>query len=94
MALGKCPECDGMVSSTAASCPHCGNTKFRVPTGRKVTVPCPNCEWKYSLPVSEIVEMSRFGRDPWECSWCNKTRKFIETELKDLRDDSLYPKPR
>lgn len=25
MALSSCPECDGKVSSTAKTCPHCGH---------------------------------------------------------------------
>ena len=26
MAIIKCPECDGKVSSTAKTCPHCGRS--------------------------------------------------------------------
>lgn len=26
MAIIKCPECDGKVSSTAKTCPHCGHS--------------------------------------------------------------------
>lgn len=40
MALGKCPECAGRVSTTAIACPHCGNTAFVGPTGKSVAEKC------------------------------------------------------
>jgi ribosomal protein L37AE/L43A len=43
MALQRCPECKGQVSSTAEKCPHCGKTlKIRVPADGSMGV-CPKC---------------------------------------------------
>lgn len=93
MALGTCPDCGGVVSTTASSCPHCGNTKFSVPTGRKVKIQCWCSSKLFSGDlhgyVFQKIERDRFGPHP--CSDCNDTSYMEVDELRDVRDGSLGP---
>lgn len=95
MALGKCPECAGAVSSTATACPHCGNTKFFAPTGRTIKVRCPDCVWLDGPNATEMLQNRMlFGDDnPLACSKCHKTREVEVSEMEDLRDGSLHSGP-
>jgi hypothetical protein len=77
MAIGPCPECGGKVSTTAVSCPHCGNTAFRVPTGKCSVVPCDVCR-------GEVRKSGCSG-----CNSCNGKGKKIAHEYRDSRDGSL-----
>jgi len=78
MALGKCPDCDGKVSTTATVCPHCGNTQFDVRTGRLVDVVCFICN---GTPREKA------------CGLCHGSGQHEVPEWKDLRDDSLFARP-
>jgi hypothetical protein len=75
MALGKCPECDGNVSTTAEACPHCGNVKFRVPTGKTFGE---RCNWCAGL--SRVTS----------CPICKGARQVQRVEVRDLRDGSIH----
>lgn len=80
MALGKCPECDGIVSTTASACPHCGNTNFSVPTGKWAAQKCSDCNGSGRCgPVDETIL----------CGLCLGTGQRRLSEMKDLRDGSL-----
>ena len=82
MALGKCPECAGSVSTTAEACPHCGNTKFWVATGNRLEVQCSFCKGRGTWHVGD-----GFGTRP--CDECNTTGRVSVDQEKDLRDGSL-----
>lgn len=56
MALLVCPECTGAVSSTAASCPHCGYVPARV--GRAKRRPMP--PWKIAITALAYVLAALF----------------------------------
>jgi Zn finger protein HypA/HybF involved in hydrogenase expression len=86
MALGKCPECAGAVSTTATSCPHCGNTKFQVPSGRFVKQRCRQCLGAKYNPVD-------YGGKGEACPKCSGTGEQPVAEVKDLRDGSLHVPP-
>ena len=66
MALGKCPECVGIVSTTAKACPHCGSTAFLVRTGRRVLGRCRYCD---GSGKNELYDGSLGG----VCVGCNGT---------------------
>jgi predicted amidophosphoribosyltransferase len=51
MALTKCPDCQGDVSSTADRCPHCGRAIARGFLGRAGTERAFNVGCLVSLPV-------------------------------------------
>jgi hypothetical protein len=78
MALGKCPVCEGKVSSAAETCPRCGNTRFRVPTGRVISQECVFCGG--GVPFFESNE----------CPSCSGYSHRYYAELRDLRDGSLH----
>lgn len=80
MALGKCPECAGSVSTTAIACPHCGNTTFLVPTRKSVAQKCSWCHGS----GTDYMDAWRFS-----CTRCRGTGQQQWVELKDLRDGSL-----
>ncbi|MDF1753276.1 MAG: hypothetical protein P1U89_10910 [Verrucomicrobiales bacterium] len=40
--LGKCPTCNGLISLSAVSCPHCGEIDFF--EEREVSGACPTCK--------------------------------------------------
>jgi len=75
MSLGKCPECDGKVSTTADACPHCGNVRFRVPTGKTFGE---RCNWCAGLSRG------------MSCIICKGTGQVQHAEVRDLRDDSIH----
>jgi hypothetical protein len=103
MALGTCPECAGKVSTTADACPHCGNTHFRVDTGKFLYRPCPSCGgsgYIYSKPSHECHETIWEGQIfPCHQShfilredcWCFGGRMRVE-QFEDLRDGSIHEK--
>jgi phage FluMu protein Com len=86
MAIGNCPECNGRVSSTAASCPHCGNIQFRSLTGTTLAGRCPRCKGSGVSALDEDTAL-RFGYSP--CSSCNATGRIDLVESRNLVDGSL-----
>jgi hypothetical protein len=90
MALGACPECAGKVSTNADSCPHCGNMRFRVNTGRVVDKICTLCDGSgyRERPRSFDSQFDHLLPSKVRCGcsaghwWCK--------EFKDLRDGSLH----
>jgi hypothetical protein len=87
MALGKCPECAGSVSTTAKVCPHCGNTKFEGATGRRIKVGCKYC----SATGSRTHGDPETGFSTYTCDQCKGSGQLELVEFKDLRDNSPRP---
>jgi hypothetical protein len=81
MALSKCPECNGQVSTTAKSCPHCGNTQFTAPTGRRVRVTCCRCKG---------LGEHDYGHEYIDCRRCHSTGLVDVPEYKNLLEGSLF----
>lgn len=77
MALGKCPECAGSVSTTASACPHCGNTRFWVTTGKQLKVVCSTCKGSRKFGTYHDIQC------PCHTGW------VYVYEEEDLRDGSL-----
>lgn len=42
--LGKCPTCNGVVSTNSKSCPHCGEVSFKAIVLLDSVVKCARCE--------------------------------------------------
>jgi hypothetical protein len=80
MALSKCPECGGLVSSTASACPHCGNRAFSFLTGNQFKVNCRYCKGKGS--TTNLYEETR------RCYQCLGTGCVLVGEWRDSRDGS------
>ncbi len=86
MALGKCPECAGSLSSTAKTCPHCGNTRFTAPTGNTRKGRCPSCEGAgVTWYEADSYPMSHYST----CDNCKSTGAIDLVESKNLVDGSL-----
>ena len=87
MSLGPCPECGYKVSSTADSCPSCGNRNFLVETGKVYMGVCDLCHGRGVIKAETIpVDPDAYT----ECPWCKKTGKRKYVELKDTRSGELY----
>jgi hypothetical protein len=90
MALVSCPECGGRISSTAASCPRCGNTDFLQRTGRDVEVTCHLC---YGTGTTTIGGGdSDYPESVLVCFLCHGKKKLIRTEFKDARTGNVLTK--
>ena len=80
MALINCPECNGVVSDKAHTCPHCGYPLEDMKNNNKTLIDCPNCgekidslskfcpECGISLKKSDVVETVNLI----ECPQCGK----------------------
>lgn len=64
MSLIRCPECSFQISSSANSCPKCGNTNFYVTTDYKNLGYCQDCD---GTGISGDVESFM------DCRYCNGT---------------------
>jgi len=91
MAMGRCPECTASVSTTATACPHCGNTKFLVPTGKLITQTCNRCGGRKILFREPPYSPS--AGSTYNCDRCHGIGQQQLAELKDLRDGSFHVPP-
>jgi predicted RNA-binding Zn-ribbon protein involved in translation (DUF1610 family) len=86
MALGKCPECDGQLSTSALSCPHCGNTSFVRSTDLTKKARCPDCQgFGIKWYESDSAPLSHYSL----CDFCQATGEVDLVEWKNDVDGSL-----
>jgi hypothetical protein len=94
MAPGTCPECSGKVSTTADACPHCGNTRFLVSTGRFISKVCGRCGGSHVLKSTDPFLLDFHKRYPdtfWpNCTLCDWRGYQLIELFEDLRDGSIH----
>jgi DnaJ-class molecular chaperone len=82
MALMECPDCKNQVSTSADTCPHCGNKQFFAATGETKQIECFRCDGKGNYSSG-----SWWNKKETRCSLCKGSGLIKQKEIVNLRNN-------